>query len=203
MQMKTKAGLPLVALGLCVLAAWSLWTKTRNLRPVDVPVSLPEGNTVSQDFKLNLDGLYLIEISADKNISPDKARCLLGIAIDTTRCDGVVPAIAVNWSLFRDGQEIRRGTSAEPHSAPVDNLNIVRVIGEFPGQAGQQYRLQVTNVVDGRSLDPAHPRLRVAISSLMRTDFQSAGVLVFSISFICAMFGTILLAIAFFTRRTQ
>ena len=82
-------------------------------------------------------------------------------------------------------------------------IQVVRVIGEFPGEVSRNYQLRVSIRADGRALDAAHPRLRVAVSSLARTDFQSADVLVFSVSFICVMFGVILLGISVIPRRTS
>lgn len=196
--MKTKAGLGLVVVGIGVFAAWNLWTKTRNETPVDLPVSLIAGHTVTREFRLNLDGLYLIEFDAEKIIPLETLRCLMAEEPDAAQCKGIVPAIGASWVLSQDGQEVRRGNSLEPHSAPSRSDKVVHVIGEFPGEAGKDYQLQVTITSDGRSLEPAHPRLRVAVSSLARTDFQSAAVLVFSISFICVSFGVILLGIATF-----
>ena len=41
------------------------------------------------------------------------------------------------------------------------------------------------------------------VASIVYTDLQSAGVLVFSMAFICELFGMILLAIALHAARTQ
>jgi len=200
-QMKTKTGLGLVVLGIGVFVAWKLWTKTRNEMPVNVPVSLFPGQAVTSQFRLNLDGLYLIEIEAERNIPPETLHCLMGVEADAAQCKDIAPAIGATWILSRGGHEIGRGTSLESHTAPVQTGNVARVIGEFPGTAGQDYRLEVAITADGRRLQPAHPRLRVVISSLAKTDFQSASVLIFSISFVCILFGVILLGIAFYVRR--
>lgn len=201
--MKTKAGLGLVVLGIGVFGAWNLWTKTRNETPVDVPVSLIAGQSVTREFRLNLDGLYLIEFEAEKTIPLETLRCLMGEEPNTAECEGVAPVIRAAWILSQDGHEVRRGNSLEPHGALAERGKIAHVIGEFPGEAGKEYRLQVTITADGRSLEPAHPRLRVAVSSLARTDFQSAAVLVFSISFICVLFGVILLGVAAFAAKSM
>lgn len=171
---------------------------TRNETPVDLPVSLIAGHTVTREFRLNLDGLYLIEFGVEKTILLETLRCLMGEEPDAAQCKGIVPALGASWVLSQDGQEVRRGNSLESYSAPATSDRVVHVIGEFPGQAGKDYRLQVTITTDGRSLEFAHPRLRVAVSSLARTDFQSAAVLVFSIGFICVLFGVTLLGIASF-----
>ena len=201
MQLPTKFGLALVALGIGVLAAWSLWTKTRKFVPVDVPTSLSAGQTTSSEFKLNFDGLYLIEIEAEKTVPLDTLHCLLGVEADTVKCKGVPPVIGATWILFKGGVELCHGSSSESHSAPVQSGGVARVIGEFQGKAGHEYKLQVTFTTDGRSLAPAHPRLKVGVANIAFTDIQAGSVLVFSTTFICLLFGVILLSIAAFAKR--
>jgi hypothetical protein len=198
--MKTKTGLALVILGLGILGAWTWWTKTRNFEPVNAPVSLAAGQSVSTEFKLNFDGLYLIEIQLEKNIPLDTLDCRMGIEMDSTRCKDITPAIAANWILSSKGQEIRRGNSTDEHSATLESETLNRGIGEFQGKSGHEYKLQVAFTGAGSSLAPAHPRLKVSVASIAHTDLQSASVLVFSMAFICALFGAILLAIAYYTR---
>ena len=192
-----------MVLGVGVFAGWRLWTSTRNFVPLDVPIALRAGETLTHEFRLNLDGLYLIEITAEPTLPPETLRCLMGAQADAAKCAGLAPAIAADWTVFRSGQQIRSGNSSEAHTAPApdDSRTVVRVIGEFPGEAGRDYRLQITTTADGSQLEPAHPRLCVVVSNLARTDFQSASVLVFSITFICVMFGAILLGIARFASR--
>jgi hypothetical protein len=200
-QLKTKFGLGLFAMGIVVFAGWNLWMQTRKFVPVDVPVSLVAGQSLASEFKLNFDGLYLIEIDAQKTLPLDTLRCLMDVEADEERCERTRPAVAVAWILSSNGTEVSRGSSQELHSAPVRSGSVARVIGEFQGKAGQVYKLQVTFTIDGRSLAAAHPRLRVSVSNIAYTDIQSASVLVFSTSFICVLFGVVLLSIACFTKR--
>jgi hypothetical protein len=210
--MRTKAGIGLVVLGIGVFVGWKLWMNTRSQVPVNVPVSLKLGETIEKEFRLNLDGLYLIEIvvaqkdaekgaerGGQKDGRPEALRCLMGVG--GAQCAGIAPVIGASWTLFRDGQEVRRGNSLESHGEPRDQGNVVRVIGDFPGEAGQEYRLQVSVTTDGSAIQPASPRLRVAVSSIIQTDFQSANILAFSVSFICVFFGAILLGIGWFAPK--
>jgi len=200
-QLKTKIGLALVALGVGNFAAWSWWTKTRNFVPVDVPVSMAAGTSITSEFKLNFDGLYLIQIEAEKSIPLDKLYCLMATEMDAMRCKDTLPAIGVAWILASNGREIGRGSSLEIHSAPVQSDKVARVIGEFQGKAGQEYSLVVTFTTDGTGLAAADPRLRVGVANIAHTDMQAASVLLFSATFICILFGVILLSIGLFARR--
>lgn len=202
-QLMTKFGLALVALGIGVFAAWSIWAKTRTFVPVDVPVSLAAGQTISAEFNLNFDGLYLIEIEAEKAIPLGTLHCLMGVEADAVTCKDIGPAIGASWILFSNGREIRRGSSLETHSAPAQSGGVARVIGEFQGKSGQLYILRVRVATDGRRLAAAHPRLKVGVANIAYTDIQAASVLVFSTTFICLLFGVILLSIAYFAKRAS
>jgi hypothetical protein len=202
-QLITKFGLALVALGIAIFAAWSIWTKTRNLVPVDAAVSLAAGQTVTSQFKLNFDGLYLVEIAAGPAIPADTLRCLMGVQADATQCKDVAPAIGADWVLTSAGQDVRRGSSLNLHSSQALTGGLARVIGEFHGKAGQEYTLQTTFNMDGGSLAAAHPRLKVAIASIAYTDLQSASILVLSATSICVLFGLILLSIAYCTKCSR
>ena len=54
---------------------------------------------------------------------------------------------------------------------------------------------------DSENLAAAHPRLKVSIASIAYTDLQSASVLVFSMMFICELFGIVLLVVAYYANR--
>jgi hypothetical protein len=200
MQLKTKSGLALLLLGIAIFARWSWWKKTRNFVPVNTAISLAAGQTISSEFKLNFDGLYLIEIQAQKTLPPDELDCRMGLEASLARCKDTPPALAANWSLSSHGQEIRKGSSTEEHRATVEPETVSRAIGEFQGKAGQEYKLQVTSRGDGGRLAPASPRLRVTVASIAYSDLQSANVLAFSMAFICVLFGLILLAIASYAK---
>lgn len=203
MQLKTKVGLALIALGLGIFSAWDWWTKTRIFVPVNAPVTLSAGDGITSQFKLNFDGLYLIEIEAEKSLPLDTLRCLMGLEQDLSRCNGVTPVIAANWRLSSRGRVLRSGTSAAQYTAPPGSRAVTRVIGEFQGKAGQEYTLQATFTADGSKLAPAYPRVKVAVSSIAYTDLQSAGVLTFSAASMCILFGVILLGIAAYAKRSR
>jgi hypothetical protein len=200
MPLKTKSGLALILLGIAIFALWSWWKKTRNFVPVNTAISLAAGQTISSEFKLNFDGLYLIEIQAQKTLPPGALDCRMGLEASLARCKDTPPALAANWILSSHGQEIRKGSSGDEHGAMVEPETVSRAIGEFQGQAGQEYKLQVTSNGDGSPLAPASPRLKVAVASIAYSDLESANLLAFSTAFICVLFGLILLAIASYAK---
>jgi hypothetical protein len=183
--MKMKFGIGLMALGVAVCAAWSGWTRTRKMHPVDMPVMVGEGRETTESFKLNYDGLYLIEVAAEK----------------TAAANAQIGTLGAEWSLWSCGQEVKRGSTAEAHSAPAKSGGLARVIGEFAGRAGQNYELRVKFTSDAQGLQAANPTLKVLVSGLARENLQAASVLVFSMMFICEMFGMILVGVSLAVRK--
>jgi hypothetical protein len=201
LQVKTKAGFALLALGVSVVGAWSWWRETRNLEPVNLPVPLDAGQSVTSEFKLNFDGLYLIEIEAEQTIPLDVLHCLMGVEADPLQCKSTPSVIDATWVLSRGGREIGQGSSSERHSAPVLTDGVARVMGEFQGRAGTSYKLQTIFATGVGDLAVAHPRLKVKVADIAHVDLQTSQALVYATAMMCGLFGLILLGIAYFVRR--
>jgi hypothetical protein len=167
-------------------------------------VPLAAGQTITSALKLNFDGLYLIEIEAQKTMPLDELHCLMGVEAEAQRCKSLPSVVAATWVISSEGQDIEHGSSLEQYSAPAQTNAVARVIGEFQGRAGKNYKLQGTFAAGAGALAPARPHLKVAVASIAYTDLQSAKMLVFSTAFICALFGAILLVVAYFCKaQTQ
>ena len=203
MQLKTKAGLALVALGLGILGAWDWWTKTRIFTPLRVPLPLTAGESISPEFKINYDATYLIEIEVQKTLPSETLHCLLGLEADTTRCKELPLPVALSWTLTNKDQVIKRGSSSELHTVPAETGTVSRVVGEFQGKAGQKYYLQAAITTDDTPLASADPHLKITVASIAYTDLQSEGVLIVSIVSMCLLFGIILLGIAFYAMQAR
>lgn len=165
---------------------------------MSTPLALGVGETTSAQFAPNFDALYLIEIQAGNSRSSDEeSRCFLRTETDSSRCRSTLVA---NWVLSSSGRELRRGSSADPRAIADPFQSGSRVLGEFQGNAGHDYSLQVSFTSDATALAVMRPRLKVMVASIAYTDIQSASVLVFSIAFICVLFGGILLGLGFYSR---
>jgi hypothetical protein len=202
MRLHAKAGVILIILGFGIFCLWTWWKKTRNFIPVNSPVSLVAGQSLTEQFQLNFDGLYLIEIEAEKSLPPDALHCLMGVWRDARQCKDVPSAIEANWILTSGGQQIKTGGTRDSPISFDEAGTLSRVIGEFQGKAREKYQLQITFTADGSRLSPANPRLKIAVASIAYTDMESASALVFSLAFICVLFGFILLAVAPHTLRS-
>ena len=173
-----------MALGVGVWVAWTVWTRTRTIEPLDVPVRVAAGQNIEQAFRLNYDGLYLIEIVPDQSKQTEPQ---LGV-------------IGAEWALLNRGMEIKKGNTTEAHSAPGDG-RAGRVIGDFNGRAGESYELQLRFTTDAPNLWIGEPHLSITVSGLARENLQAAGVLMSSMMFICELFGAILVGISVWGSR--
>lgn len=169
--------------------------------PVDVAIVPTGERTITSAFRLNFDGLYFIEIATQKSIPLDTLHCLMGVEADAARCKDVACVIDAGWRVTNMGYEVAHGSSSELHSLPPETNTVTRVIGEFPGRSGREYELKVAFAKDLGALVAAAPRLKVAVADIAQTDLQSAGVLVFSIAFICGLFGVILFVAGWYVGR--
>jgi len=186
MQMKMKIGIGLIALGIGVWAAWSGWLRTRRFVPLEVAIRAAQGQAVQASLRLNFSGLYLIEIENGGAVVP-----------------GAQPgAIEAEWTVRRGTEEIARGNSREWHRAAEENGKPVRVIGEFRGEAGREYEVNV-EIPPATGPMNVEPRLRVAVSGLARENLQAAGVLAFSTTFICELFGIILVGVGWWGKKKR
>ena len=176
MQLKTKFGLGLVGLGISVAAAWGFWSRTRKLVPVDRPVSPLAGQSVTSDFTLNFDGLYLIQMEANAAIPPDQLRCLLGVDADPRACDRGEAAIGANWVLSTPGREVRSaGILATSHTA------LLWPATAFPAKSGSFTVRRATTTrrsSKGRDLrnGPQRPRGRRCPGPFLPPSFASSSV---------------------------
>ena len=160
----TRLGLASMFLGV-ILILWvaSLW-KTRVTKPVDMPVSMSPGHIRTQEFKINLEAVYLIEITADQNkIPPETLFCLLGYTLRDSQCPNTPSVVEASWALSSDGAVVARGSSKDKDSGggSVMSDGIGRAIGTFDGEAGRRYVLDVDVLADGTKLAPGNPRLQV------------------------------------------
>lgn len=160
----TRLGLASMFLGAILYFGWLLWWKTRVTKPVDMPVSMSPGHLRTQEFKINLEAVYLIEITADQNKIPsDTLFCLLGYTLRDSQCPNTPSVVEASWVLSSEGAVVAKGSSKDQDSGggSVMNDGIGRAIGSFDGEVGRRYILDVDVLADGTKLAPGNPRLQV------------------------------------------
>jgi hypothetical protein len=164
------AGFILIAVGIALYGVWAAWLLTRTERPVEMPVSMAIGHVRTHDFKVNVNASYEIEIEVQKAIPFETLSCLLGTTMgrtstDLEECPDRPSVVKASWTLTGDGQTIAHGSSDDYRSGAWMNGSIARELGNFQGQSGRRYVLDVNVLADGSSLMRGNPRLEVLLNS--------------------------------------
>jgi len=192
----------MITAGLAIFGAWVLWSETRSWRPVDMAISLSQGNIRTPEFKTNLTTLYIIQIEAMKNQPVDVLSCLLGIRGATREaCVNTRSVVEVSWVLRSQGGVVARGSTAEESGGIWMNDAIARLIGSFMGEKGRQYTLDVNVLADGSPLAVSNPRLIVGVHPSVYENNALVGVRNVLIAVVLVLAGAILLIVSFLRER--
>ena len=62
LPLTARIGLGLVLIGVCWFGYWSVWARTRIWVPLQMPISLSQGHIRTAEFKINLEGSYLLYV---------------------------------------------------------------------------------------------------------------------------------------------
>jgi len=156
-------GAILVVAPASVFLSWYARLQTRSTRPVYLPVSLTTGEVKSSDFKTNLSGQYTLTVEAKKTIPFETLNCLLGVStLSEPKCDHV-SAVKARWMLTDSGKAIHQGTSDTDDVGTWSQDTIERELGTFWLQSGHSYTIRTQSLIDGGSLAPTDPHLKIEI----------------------------------------
>jgi hypothetical protein len=200
-QRAKRAGLILVTAGIALYGTWVLWLGTRTERPVDIPMLMAVGHVRVPEFKLNLTAPFTIMINVQKTIPFETLNCLLGTAsarasTDIGDCPDRPSVVKASWVLTSDGQTVARGSSEEYRSGAWMNDSISRELGDFQGQRGRRYVLDVDVLTDGSALAPGNPRLKVEVHPMVYEGHAVLSVFFFLATGVLELTGIALLFVA-------
>lgn|GEM_PF-5190547 len=158
-------GLVLLAVGIALVGAQTLFEYTRHYTAVDIPVRTAPTTIRTGPFTLNYPGLYLIEYRTARAIHDKDLRCRPEIEdLSPERCRNGQPLIATFWILRNDSGIVAQGDSKMTFAESIKG-SLPAEIGEFQAGSfiGQKYSLDVTirNAVQG--LEGAQPSLVVEL----------------------------------------
>jgi hypothetical protein len=158
-------GVAMMTASLTLLVSAILWSNTRTWRLVDhVPISLAQGAHYSTgELPVNLNARYEISIYMDNNIPSEKLQCTtLGTPEISQHCKTPY-ALSVRWTVLGAGKTVHGNSdkAVEFHGSSPGMEETDSDIGEFRGQKGQHYRLDIDVLSDTGSLNVTNPRLSV------------------------------------------
>lgn len=158
----------LVAAGTLIFGSWLLGQGPQPRYPVNMPVSLGVGKVRTPEFRVE-NGHYSIGIEAKQRLPLDDMNCMMGLTDPTplVPCDrGKGPMIQANWTLWNHGRIAGQGSSdTHKNDGEWENGTAVRVIGDFKGEKGNKYILEVNFTKDGAALAVTDPHLIVRVSA--------------------------------------
>jgi hypothetical protein len=131
-----------------------------------MPVSLAVGHVRTSEFKVVKDR-YIILIVAKKRVPFAELCCMMGMStgpLDPNNCDKE-PLIQANWTVWSDGHVVAQGSPKDAKSFSFASNELARYLGDFYGEKGKKYSLDVNFTKDGTALSVTDPHLNVEISN--------------------------------------
>lgn len=161
----------LLAIGIGVFIAGTWWDETRSWAPVDMPISLSPGHVRSDEFKINLESTYDIQIEVERGLNFEGVPCLLGFAFP--ECSSTPGVLRISWVLSKQGRIISRGVSDEVERMRGGTDTMARGVGSFSAKKGNHYVLDVDILEDGGALNAGHPRLQIFEYGGLAREYES------------------------------
>lgn len=150
-----------------------------NWVPLRAPVQIRPGLILEAPFVVDVDDQYEINLDIDRKIPAERLDCLLGNARFGNRpqCSTALVVNSIRWSIWRDNLQLASGLAAdEPHSAYWGHT-VGRGIGTFHAGSQGKYLLRVEGSGDAGDLNPAHPKIVVAINKgRWKTEVVRSGI---------------------------
>jgi biopolymer transport protein ExbD len=154
MRSSGRIGIAILLAGVALYAGSRYWMATRKLIALDVPISLSRGHIRTEEFDINLDSGYYVEIEVEKTPSLGNLDCLMWGCYET-------PAILrAQWTLSNAGQVELSGSSDATNGGSGNLGTVGRKVGYFRCSGGR-YRLDLDVLSDTSVLNTGNPRLKV------------------------------------------
>ena len=169
--MKWMSGCKLIALIGGALSAFyfvqGAWAGSHKDHPyrhsdIDMPISLAVGTVRTPEFPVILES-YDIMLQAEKRLPFFDLRCMMGLkngTQDFKNCSKE-PLILADWTVWGDGRVVSRGSISGFSGAQYTNKYVFKYFGQFGGEAGKKYVVEVKFTKDGTPLNVANPHLIV------------------------------------------
>jgi hypothetical protein len=167
MSRVSRIGAVMIASSLILLGGWTFWSKTRTWCLVDeVPISLSQGSHYSTgELPVNLNARYGILIYMDNSISSEKLQCTTPGTSEISQHCKTPFTLRVDWRVFGAGKtaEGNSDKAVEFRGSSPGTEGTDSYIGEFRGQKGQHYRVDIDVLSDTSSLNVTNPRLYIGV----------------------------------------
>jgi biopolymer transport protein ExbD len=137
---------------------WTAWANTRTWDPLDVSISLSRGHIRTNEFAINLQTSFVVQIEVERKSDSDLAPCLLGFS----ECAGTSPVLRASWVLSSGGEIVAQGKSSESDGIVGGTETMAKIIGFFHAPRNARYVLDLDVLDDSSGLNAGHPRLQIS-----------------------------------------
>ncbi|HET6180296.1 MAG TPA: biopolymer transporter ExbD [Candidatus Sulfotelmatobacter sp.] len=151
-----RIGLALILLGAFLYGGLQYWVWSRTWLPLDMPISLSQGQIHTGEFEINLDGFWIL-VEVERGFDFEGVPCLIGFEV----CADKPSILRASWKFSDWGRVIAQGTSDERRERLGGTVTMGRWLGGFSVPEGKHYALDVDVLEDGSRLNAGHPRLKV------------------------------------------
>ena len=128
-----------------------------------MPVSLAVGTVRTPEFPVILEA-YDIIIQAERPLPISQMMCMMGATaspFELKECSSDDPLLRADWTVWNEGHIVAHGSSSRSGSRSIAKDHIWKSLGDFAGEAGKKYVVEVKFTKDGTPLNVANPRLIV------------------------------------------
>ncbi|HEY2496659.1 MAG TPA: hypothetical protein VGK24_06295 [Candidatus Angelobacter sp.] len=130
---------------------------------VDMPVSLAIGTVRTPAFPV-APHWYWIMIQVEKPLPFQQMQCMMGVTanpFESKNCTSNDPLLRADWNVWNEGHIVSSGSSTTKAAASYTKRYIFKFLGDFAGEAGKKYVVEVKFTKDGTPLNIANPHLIV------------------------------------------
>lgn len=130
---------------------------------VDMPVSLAIGTVRTSEFSVISQG-YDIMVQVEKPLPFMQMTCMMGVVggpLDLKYCSSDDPLLRADWAVLDGDRIVDMGSIPDRCACKFEDKYIYKFLGNFAGEAGKKYVVEVRFTKDGTPLNVANPRLIV------------------------------------------
>ena len=159
----TFVGLSLVSFQACASVQETTVRHPYPRSSADIPVSLQVGTVRTDEFPV-IKEAYFIMLQAEKRLPFGDLQCMLGLKGHHQPCANK-PLVEGSWTVRDAGTKtvVSEGSFSGEGDAIYTSAYVVRFLGQFMGEAGKKYVLEVKFTKDGSALGGTNPHLVVVL----------------------------------------
>lgn len=182
-----------IAIGAAILA-WSYhYIDSYKWKPASFPFDFRSGVSTSQNFKVNLNAEYEINLHVERNLPLEQINCLMGIeSLFPDRCKDIISSVDMKWSVFSGGIQVSEGKSNQVRGGGWGQT-IHRTIGKFQGESGKDYIVKIDSLRDAFIFAPLKPQFKIEVNNTVFEEYYIIANLVAWSGLAIGIFGFIFL----------